>query len=80
MPLFYTNVRTGDELAEDLEGKHFASLADAHAEAIQSAREIMASRVLRGEQANHSQIEIMDSAGRLVDTVLFTAAIRPGSP
>ena len=80
MPHFQTNVCTGDKLVEDLEGKHFASLADAHDEATLGAREIMASRILRGEQPDHSRIEIMDGAGRLVDTLPFASATRSGFP
>ena len=80
MPRFYMNIRHLADLTEDLEGQHFPSLADAHDDAIVAAREIMADRVQRGMDPDHSQIEITDSAGRLVDTVRFKEAIDVGRP
>ena len=64
MPRFYMNIREGDTLIEDPEGQDFPSLAQAHREAIMSARELMSSRVAAGKNPNHSKFEITDEAGK----------------
>ena len=75
MPLFYLNLRHGDTLLEDPEGRDFASLAEARTEAIMSARELMSSRVAAGKNPNHSRFEITDEAGKAVLVVYFEEAI-----
>jgi hypothetical protein len=71
MPIFFTHIRHGDSLAEDLEGQEFPTLDDAVQDAIVAVREIMSDRVGAGRQANHSTIEITDEAGRLIRSVRF---------
>src|SRR3990170_1468737 len=49
MPRFYLHIRDGDTILNDPDGFEAASLEDAKSEAIASAREIIAERVLAGQ-------------------------------
>ena len=75
MPRFYLNIRQDDNLIEDPEGHEFPSLVDARAEAVLSAREIMAARVLAGKRPNHGRFEITDHSGKLISVMWFEEAI-----
>ena len=75
MPRFYMNIRHGDELLADDEGQEFSSLDEARAEAVMSARELMAEKVASGKKPANSRFEITDASGRLVLTMPFWEAI-----
>jgi hypothetical protein len=71
MPLFFLHLRDRDERFEDTSGTEFPSLLSARAEAIKSAREIMAENLRQGLPLDHKQIEICDEDGNLIETVRF---------
>jgi hypothetical protein len=75
MPRFHMNIRKGDEFVEDWEGEEFPSLSEAHVEAVQSARELMAARVAAGKKPDlHTRLEIADDSGKIVLVVPFDEA------
>jgi hypothetical protein len=76
MPRFHMNIRRGDVLLEDWEGQEFPSLSEARAEAVLSARELMAARVAAGKMPDgHARFEIADESGKTVLVMPFGAAI-----
>jgi hypothetical protein len=76
VPLFYMNIRKGDELLEDWEGQDFRSLAEARTEAVQSARELMAARMAAGKMPErHVKFEITDEFRKIVLVLPFEEAI-----
>ena len=75
MPLFYLHVCNGNGFVQDEEGQDFADLEAARAEAVKSARSIMASDVQRGMLDLSSFIEIEDEHHRLVHTLGFEQAL-----
>jgi hypothetical protein len=75
MPHFYLHLREGDRLLKDPDGREFRSLDEARAEALLSARELMAAKVLAGRKPNHSRFEIADASDNVVQTVWFEEAI-----
>ncbi len=76
MPRFFLHLRDGDESVEDAAGTEFPSLLAARAEAIKSAREIMAENLRRWLPLDHKQIEICDAKGQLIETVRFHDVLR----
>ncbi|RWY79935.1 hypothetical protein EHI44_30545 [Rhizobium leguminosarum] len=56
---------------EDLEGIDLASPQRARKEAVAAAREIVAERIRRGDQADGATFEMMTEEGPLVATVPF---------
>jgi hypothetical protein len=66
MPRFYMHIRQGDRLFEDPEGEEFASLVEARAEAVMSARELMAEMVAAGKSPRNNRFEIADDSGHVV--------------
>jgi hypothetical protein len=75
MPHLYLHLRDGERLLKDPDGREFRSLDDARVEAILSARELMAARVLAGRKPKHSRFEIADVNENVVLTVWFEEAI-----
>jgi hypothetical protein len=75
MPHFYLHFREGETLLKDPDGREFRSLDEARAEAVLSARELMAAKVLAGRKANHSRFEIADASDNVVLVVWFEEAI-----
>jgi uncharacterized protein YaaQ len=76
MPRFHMNIRKGDELLVDWEGEDFPSLSEAHIEAVQSARELMAARMAAGKMPEaHVSFEIVDDSGKTVLVMPFEEAI-----
>ncbi|HEX8572295.1 MAG TPA: hypothetical protein VF759_06050 [Allosphingosinicella sp.] len=71
MPRFYFHVCNGNGFTEDQEGRDFPDLEAARAEAVRTAREIMASEVKRGMLDLSSFIEIEDSEHQLKYTLGF---------
>jgi hypothetical protein len=71
----YFHNREGDELIEDWEGAEYSSLADARADAVKSAREIMAARVAAGKPPNHFTFEISNASGKVVLIMPFLDAL-----
>jgi hypothetical protein len=75
MPHFYLHLRDGERLLKDPDGREYRSLDDARAEAVLSARELMAAKVLAGRKPNHSRFEIADASDNVVLIVWFEEAI-----
>jgi len=75
MPRFFFNVREGDKLIDDIEGGDYPSLAEARAEAVLSARELMANDILAGRKPSGSRFEIGDDSGQIVLIMPFEEAI-----
>jgi hypothetical protein len=72
---FYLHLRQGETLLRDPDGREFGSLDDARTEAVLSARELIAARVLAGRKPNHSRFEIADAGDNVVLIVWFEEAI-----
>jgi len=73
MPLYFLHIRNGKKLEIDPDGVELPGLADARAEALEVARELL------GEVADLGRdtvIEIADGTGETVLTVPFADAVR----
>jgi hypothetical protein len=80
MTRYYFNIRLTEGYIEDTEGQELRSLEDARAEAIATARELMAESILLGQKIDHRAFEISDETGETLDVVPFSAAVdRSGS-
>ena len=75
MPRFFFNVREGDKLIDDVEGSVHFSIVEATAEAVLSARELMANSILAGRKPSNSRFEIGDESGQIVLIMPFAEAI-----
>lgn len=74
MPRYFLNLRHRGELVQDVEGADYTNLEAARTDAILSAREIMANRVMRGKRAEGGRFEIVDDKGEVVLAVPFEDA------
>lgn len=77
MPRFFLHIRDGDDLIEDPDGSVLPDVEAARAEALASARDILAGLLKAGRILNGQCIEIVDEFGILRATVLMRDAIRP---
>jgi len=75
MPRFYFHVCNGNGFDQDEEGLELPDVEAARAEAIRSARSIMADDVQRGMLDMSSFIEIEDETQQLVQTLCFAEAV-----
>lgn len=75
MPRFHFYLRADGGRIPDEEGSDLPALEAARAEAIESARELMAQAILKGYDISGQSIEIRDGGGRLLLEVPFTEAI-----
>lgn len=75
MPRYYFHICNGTGFVQDEEGLELPDLDAARAEAVRSARSIMASDVQRGMLDLSSFIEIEDENQRLVQTLGFQEAV-----
>lgn len=73
---YYFHVRNHEGLALDPEGAEFDTLNAACEEAFQSAREILADRLLRGEVIDGEVFEITMENGEIARTVPFRDSLR----
>ena len=76
MPRFYLHIRDGDRFLEDPDGSELPDLDAARAEAMASARELLADKIKAGEVVNGQRFEIVDEAGEVRATVPVKDAIR----
>jgi hypothetical protein len=76
MPKFYFHIVTGDTVLEDPDGSELPDLDAARAEALQSARHLLADKVRNGEVIDGQRFEIRNGSGDLLATVAFREAIR----
>lgn len=75
MPRFYFHVCNGYGFTEDHEGQELADEAAARAQAIKSAREVMAGDLRSGELDLSSFIEVEDNQHELLFTLTFEDAV-----
>ena len=78
MPKYFFHIRAGGVLEEDPEGAEFPTLDEAHQEALEAAREIIAEKVLANEVTDAQSFEIVAEDGALLREVPFRSAIRLG--
>jgi PAS domain-containing protein len=78
MPRFFLDVLHGCEVREDPEGQHFPDLDAALAEAIASARDLVAHAILRNEDLSSRSFLIRNENEQRVATVPFRATL-PGT-
>lgn len=76
MPRFYFHIVSGDTVIEDPDGSELPDLDTARAEALQSARHLLADKVRNGEIVDGQRFEIRNGTGDLLATVAFRDAIR----
>lgn len=77
MPRYFIHqIHRGDRITDE-EGDDFADLDALRGEMTLAAREIMAGRLLRGEELDQSRFEVRDESGDLVLVFPFKDAI-PG--
>ena len=76
MPKYYFHIRDGQDLAPDPEGAEFESLEAARVEAINSARELVAQRILRGDVVDGQAFELTSEDGKVADIVRFKDVMR----
>lgn len=76
MTRYFLNLRNGPDTIPDPEGKDYASLADARAEAISSARDMVAEMVKDGRIVDGQVFEICDQTGTVLDSVEVKSVIR----
>src|SRR5215207_1000831 len=77
MPRFFLHVLNERELREDPEGQEFADRDAAVAEAVASARDLVAYGIMQNEDASGRSFLIQDEDGETVATVPFRSAL-PG--
>jgi len=76
MPLFFLHVRDGDRLIRDPDGSVFRDLEAVRSEAIESARELIASGIVdRGRIGIERSMLICDASGAALLVVPFRDAI-----
>ncbi len=75
---YYLHQIQTDEIVRDPEGSDCAALLNAEAEAVDAAREMMASAVRTGRDISHWAIEITDADGRVLKRVAFASTLRRG--
>jgi hypothetical protein len=80
MTRYFFNIRLADGVLKDTEGQELRSLEEARAEAIETAKELMAESILLGEKIDHRAFEISDESGETLDVIPFSVAVdRPAS-
>lgn len=72
---YYFNIREGGTLIEDPDGQEFATPEAMRTEAVEAARELMATRLLSGQPMDGRTFEMVDEAGTLVGELPFRDAI-----
>jgi hypothetical protein len=85
MPLFFLNLRRGDDnLPNDHEPQEFPDLAAARLEAIEGLREISAHAIREKRRVDYDGIDIMGQDGKLLLSVPMSEALdissRKGRP
>ncbi|GGG06845.1 MULTISPECIES: DUF6894 family protein [Rhizobium] len=76
MPRYYFHIRDHNGLREDLEGAEFATVEQAHEEAVRSARELLGQRVARGDIVDGDAFELTSDDGTILATVKFRDLLR----
>jgi hypothetical protein len=77
MPIYFFNLRDGDDIVPDETGMDLADLDDARLEAVRSARDILADQLRAGQELDGQLIEIADERGQVLDVMKLRDALRP---
>jgi hypothetical protein len=75
MPKYYVNILENGKLIKDREGTEADNVEAMIADALQSAREMMAANVLAGKEPDGRAFEICDETGRVLTVVPFRSAL-----
>jgi hypothetical protein len=75
MPLFYMHVCNGSGFVEDQEGVELPDREAARKKAVESARDVMAGDLRKGELDLSSFIEVEDAEHNLLFTLHFSEAV-----
>src|SRR5829696_6375067 len=78
MPRFFLDVLHGREVREDPEGQDFTDLDAARAEAVASARDLVAHAIMQNKDVSGRSFLIRDENERTIDTVPFRDTL-PGT-
>jgi hypothetical protein len=76
MPRYYLHIRDGDRLVEDPDGSDLPDLDAARAEALESARNILAAKVKAGELIDDKRFEITDAVGTVLAVIPLKIVLR----
>lgn len=76
MPRFYLHIRDADRFLEDPDGSELPDLTAARAEAIVSARHLLADRVRAGEVLTDQSFEITDETGKVLEVLPMKDVLR----
>lgn len=72
---FFFHIRDGHAFVRDDDGTEFLSVGEAVDEAVRTAREILAGRLVAGRPLGVQSFEIHDEAGTLVQVIPFKGTI-----
>lgn len=75
MARYFFNIREREQVIVDPEGQIFGTVDDARAEAVETARELLAEAIRAGQSAEGRQFEIHDDTGSCVAVVAFRDVI-----
>lgn len=78
MPRYYFHLREGKDSTLDDVGAVFPDLRTAEEYAKETAREMLADKVLRGELVDGERIEVVDESGRPLLILPLKAVLRIG--
>ncbi|SMF57974.1 hypothetical protein SAMN02982989_0664 [Xaviernesmea oryzae] len=76
MPKYYFHVRKDGVVEQDPEGAEFATIDQAHAEATQAAREIVAEMIVAGAVVDGHTFVIANEDGAVVSEIPFKSVLR----
>jgi hypothetical protein len=76
LPRFFFHVRRGGRLATDEEGVEHPDDAAALDEAIQGARDVVATWVKAGDPVDPGEVVVVNEAGKVVAEVRFRDVVR----
>jgi hypothetical protein len=75
MALYYFHLRDGSDVLLDPEGAELDGLDAARAQALRSARAILAAEVMEGRVPLHMRIDVEDIGGAIVHRLPFSEAV-----
>jgi hypothetical protein len=76
MPMFFFHIRDSSDLIEDPEGTDLPNLEAARADALVSARMMLADLLRAGKAVDGRRIEITDTTGQVLAVVPLRDALR----
>lgn len=76
MPSYFFHIHDSDEIILDEEGSVLPDVEAARAEAIQSARDILAEHVRLGDLIDGRRFEVADESGKVLFVMPFAGLVR----